>query len=88
MILCLLSVISPLIKLSGTGGNEEEEEDDDDDGDFVVVVVVVVVVDDDDDDSDLKTNLFEDKNVNLLLFLHNNDISLLDIFYIILKIIT
>ena len=85
MILCLLSVLSPLIKLSGTGGNDD---DDDDDGDFVVVVVVVVVVDDDDDDddddSDLKTNLFEDKNVNLLLFLHNNDITLLDIFYIIL----
>ena len=87
MILCLLSVLSPLIKLSGTGGNDDDDDDDDGGGDFVVVVVVVV--DDDDDDSDLKTNLFEDKNVNLLLlFLHNNDITLLDIFYIILKIIT
>ena len=82
MILCLASVLSPLTKLSGTGGNDDDD----------VVVVFVFVVDeddddddDDDDDSDLNINLFEDNN-DLLLFLHTNKdnelISLLDIYNI------
>jgi len=74
----LASVLSPLIKVSGTGGNDDDfvVVDDDDD--------VIVVVDDDDDDRDLNINLFEDNNDNLLLFLHNIDvITLLDIFLLI-----